>query len=140
MVEKKQEKKVQKQPTPQESEDEQPAGSSYDEESDLDPKDIMEKKIKGKQTYVAKPKKAEAKTMIQQQNAQVVQKKKEKVKSEDDQELKPAEGKRLQRVLGKKKTIRDNKGDEWEVVDKRDTQLIEKAINSSDTGSELSFD
>lgn len=142
-MEKKQEKKVQqKPPTPVESEDEKPAaGSSYDEESDLDPKDILEKKInKGKQTYVTKPKKAEAKTMIQQQNAQVVQKKKEKIQSEDDGELKPEEGKRLQKVLGKKKTVRDNKGEEWEVVDRRDTYLIQKAINSSDSGSELSYD
>jgi len=27
-------------------------------------------------------------------------------------------------VKEKKKTIKDNKGDEWEIVDKRDTYLI----------------
>lgn len=129
-----------KPPTPEESDEDRPAGSSYDEESDLDPKDIMEKKIKGKQVYVAKPKKVEAKSMIQQQNAQVVQKKKEEKAPSEAEDLKPEEGKRLQKVMAKKKTVRDNKGDEWEVVDKRDTYVIQKHINSSDSGSDLSYD
>lgn len=135
---------VKKPPTPQESEEEEPVrvGSSYDEESDLDPKDIIEKKMKGKVSYQAKPKKVEVKAMIQQQNAQVVQQKKEKKESSDDEddEQTVEKGKRLQKVLGKKKTVCDHKGDEWEVVDKRDTYFVKKNINSSDSGSELSFD
>lgn len=55
---------------------------------------------------------------------------------------KPAKGKKIVKVLGKKKTIKDTKGDEWEVVDKRETFLKEKAIDSddSDNRSELSMD
>ena len=55
-------------------------------------------------------------------------------------DAKAESGKRLQKVLGKKKTIKDNKGDEWEVTDKRDTYVIQKNLNSSDDGSELSYD
>jgi hypothetical protein len=58
----------------------------------------------------------------------------------EEQEVVPEKGMRIQKVLGKKKTIKDIKGDEWEVVDKRETVLIQKEINSdSNDGSELSF-
>lgn len=104
----------------------------------------MEQKIKqGKLKYQAKPKKNDAKTLIQQQNAQVVQQKiSEKPNTvSQEQDVKPEKGKRIQKVLGKKKTLVDNKGDEWEVVDKRETVLIQKNINTdSEEGSELSYD
>ena len=81
--------------------------------------------MKGNFAYKAKAnKKPEAKSLIQQQNAQVVQSKKEQPVEETNGDLKPEKGKKLQKVLGKKKTVRDNKGDEGEVTDKRDTVII----------------
>lgn len=118
--------KEKKPPTPEVSEEEAPAhGSSYGEESDLDPKDILEKKMKDNFTYQAKNKKTESKQLIKQQNAQVVQSKKEEQPVvKDNAQPVPDKGKKFQKVLGKKKTVRDNKGDEWEVVDKRETMVI----------------
>ena len=56
-------------------------------------------------------------------------------------EVKPKKGIKVVSVLDKKKTMKDAKGDEWEVVDKRDKKLIEKPIETdSDAGSELSYD
>ena len=53
----------------------------------------------------------------------------------------PAKGKKVVKVLGKKKTIRDAEG-EWEVTDARVSYMKEKNINSSDSEnmSELSMD
>ena len=39
-----------------------------------------------------------------------------------------------------KKTVKDTKGDIWELTEKRDKVKIEKYANSSDNGSELSYD
>lgn len=130
-----------KAPTPVESEEEEmDKASSYDDESDLEEKDFVEKDIKkGKVQYKAKAPAEDAKSMIKQQNKKVVATKKETVVS--DQDAKPQKGMRLQKVLGKKKTVKDTKGDEWEVVDKRATVVIQKALNTdTDSGSELSYD
>lgn len=53
----------------------------------------------------------------------------------------PAEKKVKQvKVLDKKKTVLDNKGDAWEVVEKREKITVEKEVGSdSDVESELSF-
>lgn len=131
----------QREPTPEQSYDDEDQASPYDDESDPDEKAFQ--KNKGKtSTYQPKAKKAEAKNMIQQQNAQVVQSKvKETPAPVEVEEPKVEKGKKMQKVLGKKKTIKDNKGDEWEVVDKRETVIIQKEINSdSESGSELSYD
>ena len=56
-------------------------------------------------------------------------------------EVKPKKGMKVVTVLDKKKTVKDAKGDEWEVVDKRDKKVIEKPVETdSDAGSELSYD
>ena len=45
------------------------------------------------------------------------------------------------KVLDRKKTVKDTKGDTWEVVDKREKTTIQKVVGSdSDSGSELSYD
>lgn len=50
-------------------------------------------------------------------------------------------GKKIVNVRDKKKTVRDNAGgDDWEVTDKRETYAIQKPLDSSDEGSELSYD
>ena len=55
--------------------------------------------------------------------------------------MKPKKGMKVVKVLEKKKTVTDAKGDLWEVVDKRDKFAIEKPIETdSDAGSELSYD
>jgi len=95
-----------------------------------------------KQSADRAPKK-DADALLQEQNASVKKTpKSEPVQIEDNESpAQPNKGKKLVKVLGKKKTIRDNKGDEWEVVDKRETFLKEKAIDTdSDEGSELSMD
>lgn len=48
---------------------------------------------------------------------------------------------KIKAVLQKKKTVKDNKGDEWEVTEQREKVLIQKPIvTDSEDGSELSFD
>lgn len=61
---------------------------------------------------------------------------------EDADGLKPKEGHKFQKRLGKKKTIRDNTGGgDWEVTEKREQFLVERPIESdSEAGSELSYD
>lgn len=52
-----------------------------------------------------------------------------------------SKGMKVKAVLQKKKTIKDNKGDEWEVTEQREKVLIQKPIvTDSEDGSELSFD
>ena len=46
----------------------------------------------------------------------------------------------VKQVLGEKKTVRDNKGDIWELTEKREKYEVERYVNSSDNGSELSYD
>lgn len=63
------------------------------------------------------------------------------VKPTADGELVPEAGKKIVKVMAKKKTVKDAAGgDDWEVTDKRDTYAIQKPIDSSDDGSELSYD
>jgi hypothetical protein len=59
----------------------------------------------------------------------------------DERIVPSAPNKVIKRVLDKKTTVKDSKGDEWEVTEeKRNTYLIERDANSSDAGSELSYD
>lgn len=81
--------------------------------------------------------KQETADMIKKQNADQVKSKPAPVQAENTEKV--PKGKKLQKVLGKKKTIKDAAG-EWEVVDKRETYVIQKNVNSSDEGSELSYD
>ena len=79
--------------------------------------------------------------MNQQQNAEAAKNKQTESTPAETEDQKPQIGFVTKKILGKKKTITDKKGDEWEVVDKRDTFTIKKPVNSdSDSGSELSFD
>jgi hypothetical protein len=86
--------------------------------------------------------------LYQQAKAELSESLKKKYKeptesSEEDmpQKVQPKKGMKVVKVLEKKKTVRDAKGDTWEVVDKRDKKAIEKPIDSdSNAGSELSFD
>ena len=84
--------------------------------------------------------KKKAETMLQEQNKAVSAAQPEQEEKRDSP-FEPAKGKKIVKVLGKKKTIKDNKGDEWEVTEKRESTFKEKAIVSdSDEGSELSMD
>ena len=46
----------------------------------------------------------------------------------------------IKNAFGAKKTVKDTKGDVWELTEKRDKVQIERYANSSDNGSELSYD
>jgi len=60
--------------------------------------------------------------------------------AEEENKIQLDKGMKVKRVLGKKKTVKDSTG-EWEVVDKRETTLIQKpVVTDSDDGSELSYD
>ena len=65
---------------------------------------------------------------------------KPKVSEFTEQKAPSAANKVVKRGLDKKKTVKDNKGDVWELTEKRDTFLIERDANSSDARSELSYD
>lgn len=59
----------------------------------------------------------------------------------DDSKVQPSKGNYITKKLAPKKTLRSNDAmGDWEVVDKRDKFLVEKPIDSSDEGSELSYD
>lgn len=64
------------------------------------------------------------------------------IPAEDVEGVKPKDGHKFQKVLGKKKTIKDTAGGgDWEVTEKRDTLVVERPIDTdSDFGSELSYD
>ena len=111
--------------------------SDYGDESSGDEVTRIEQQIKkGAAAYKAKPiaKKAkdEGENLVLTQNAYAAVRKEIATISK---------GTKVKAVLQKKKTVKDNKGDEWEVTDKREKVLIEKPILSdSEEGSELSFD
>lgn len=65
----------------------------------------------------------------------------EQYDAEVESKIKPALGKYITKKMAPKKTMRSADGQgEWEIVDKREQFLIEKPIDSSDEGSELSYD
>ena len=53
---------------------------------------------------------------------------------------KSAPNKVIKKARDVKKTVKDTKGDVWELTEKRDTFYVEREANSSDNGSELSYD
>lgn len=121
--------------------------SGYDDESDgEDVKAFLEREVKKNNEPKQKAKKQNVNEIIKTQNEAVVQ---EKVKAAPKAAPKapakaakasaPAQVKNV-KVLEKKKTVKDYKGDEWEVVDKREQKIVEKPLDSSDEGSELSYD
>lgn len=101
-------------------------------------------KTKAKMTQIKREKeqkpKKDADEVLKEQNASVKASADPVVEDKEEDAFVPAKGKKIVKVLGKKKTVKDNKGDEWEVVDKRDTYLKEKAIDTDSDGSELSMD
>jgi hypothetical protein len=122
-------------------EEQRSAAKDSDDESALDETDFVEREIK-KEKMKYQPKAAGksnlANELIKKQNADII-KNKAPAQPAQEPEVVVERGKKLQKVLGKRKTITDKQGD-WEVTDKRDTYTVQKPLDSSDAGSELSYD
>ena len=127
--------------------------SEEDEEESSEPEQIIIQKKTQKQDKLDFAKKGQKATAAQKKEIKeqmtIASNQYQKVKvqtteglipADEAEGLKPKDGHKFQKRLGKKKTIKDNGGD-WEVVDKREQYLVERPIESdSDAGSELSYD
>ena len=111
--------------------------SGYDDESSGDEVTRIEEQIrKGQAQYkpVKKDKPSKEEDLVLTQNAYAGVRK-EMTKQDT------SKGMKIKAVLQKKKTVKDNKGDEWEVTEQREKVLIQKpVVTDSEDGSELSFD
>jgi hypothetical protein len=111
--------------------------SGYDDESSGDEVTRIEEQIrKGQAQYkpVKKDKPSKDEDLVLTQNAYAGVRK-EMTKQDT------SKGMKIKAVLQKKKTVKDNKGDEWEVTEQREKVLIQKpVVTDSEDGSELSFD
>lgn len=115
------------------------------ESSEVEPVTFIEKKKVGKVEKTGKPNVPKAETMIGTETitSNPYQQAKHEQAKVERAEKKIVKGIQMKvvKVFEQKKTVKDSKGETWEVTDKRDKKAIEKPVESdSDAGSELSFD
>lgn len=120
-------------------EEETPAGNdSYGEYSDEQAAFIEKEIKKGKAKYQPKKKKANPDEYLVLEQNEYQKAKHEAAKQE---KMAPQKGMKFKKVLDKKKTVSDKNGDQWEVVEKRESNFVERPVHTdSDAGSELSYD
>ena len=114
-------------------------GPDYGDESSDDQIQIEDVVKSSKMLYQSKQQKPKKEEIIESNPYQQAKYQASKNAAEEDK-MQLEKGMKVKRVLGKKKTIKDSLG-EWEVVDKRESTLVQKpVVTDSEDGSELSYD